>query len=119
MRFGWGRFEGDLPKSGWKKTKRVVGIEVRLTKKIHLHRFPRHHPILAKYFGQRGNRRLHEEVERRHVPVMIQGCPIPSVMKRIGSGGRCPQICVGDARSVVPSSKAMVRLSAVTGRVFE
>lgn len=55
MRFGWGRFEADLPKSGWRKTKRVVGIEVRLTKQIHL-RFPRHHPILAKYFGQRGNR---------------------------------------------------------------
>lgn len=50
---------------------------------------------------------------------MIQGCPIPSVMKRIGSGGRCRQIYVGDDRPVVPFSKAMVRLSVVTGQEFE
>ena len=50
---------------------------------------------------------------------MIQGCQIQSVMKRIGSDGLCRQICVGDARSVVPSSKAMVRLGVATGRAFE
>ena len=49
---------------------------------------------------------------------MIQGCPIPSVMMRIGSDGRCRWICVGDDRFVVPSSRARVRLGVGAGREF-
>lgn len=55
----------------------------------------------------------------QRVPVMIQGCPIPSVTMRICSDGLCRQICVGDDHFVVPSSRAMVRLSVVAGRGFE
>ena len=50
---------------------------------------------------------------------MIQGCPIQSVMMRIGSGGLRRRICAGDDRFVAPSSRAMVRLSVVAGREFE
>jgi hypothetical protein len=56
MRFGWERFEVDLPRSGSKGAKGVVGVEVCLARKIRLLHLHHRCPIPGAQREKRGNR---------------------------------------------------------------